>query len=523
MTPPLHTVHVRVNDAATGQPTSVRIQFTDEKGNYYAPFGRLKELNPEFDFDVGGNLLLVDKQFAYIDGTCEIALPSGRIFIEVHKGPEYESFTHEVMLAPGKMAIRLEIRRWSDIRQERWYSGDTMVAIMSPHAALLEGAAEDLSIINLLVVAQRWGYPNLLAFSGQKPALEQAGTLVVVNTHNIHYSLGRVSLLNCHRVVYPLVEGLCDWTVADWCDQCHRKQGLVVWVPEMLPSEFETEDATLHQGELPGDLALGKIDALEFDEVWEVGSELVKEYYGFLNVGFRLPLVGGSSKVTNQQLLGGWRTYARLQPGEEFNYKNWIEAVRAGRTFATKGALLTLTVNGQDPGAVINLESSGQTVHVKAGVRRAFPPDRLELIINGKVVAESHAGVARPERREGREETSTRSTPFEDSGRATHETELETDIPMPAGGWIAAAYWGCEDSQGGFKLLAHTSPVYVQVPGRGPPPDLEAGQNLLRHFDEMLGWVRTKARVENEEQRARLARVFESATEEVTRRLGQRS
>ena len=41
MTEALHTVHVRVNDAATGQPTPVRIQFTDENGTYYAPFGRL--------------------------------------------------------------------------------------------------------------------------------------------------------------------------------------------------------------------------------------------------------------------------------------------------------------------------------------------------------------------------------------------------------------------------------------------------------------------------------------------------
>jgi hypothetical protein len=490
----LHTVHVRVNDAATGQPTPVRIQFTDEKGTYYPPFGRLKELSPEVVFEVGGNLLLDDKQFAYIDGTCEIALPPERIFIEVHKGPEYEPLTYDEVLAPGKMAIRLEIRRWSDIRQERWYPGDTMVAVMSPHAALLEGAAEDLSVINLLVVGQNRSYPNLLAFSGQRPALEQAGTMVVVNTHNVHYPLGRVSLLNCHRVVYPLAQGLGDWIVADWCDQCHRKQGLTIWVPEMLPPEWETDDATLHQGELPAGLTLGKIDALEFDEVWEFSTELVKGYYGFLNLGFRLPLVGGSSKTTNRDLLGGYRTYARLQIGEAFDYKNWIEAVRAGRTFATKRPLLMLTVNGQDPGAAINLDSSQQTVHVQAGVRRAFPPDRLELIVNGKVVAESNS---------------------------VKGSQLEMDVPMPDGGWIAAAYWGCEDSQAGFKLLAHTSPVYVQVPGRMPPPDLKAGQKLLQHFDEMLEWVRTQARVENEDQRARLARVFEAAKEEVNKRLGQ--
>jgi hypothetical protein len=500
MTQFLHTVHVGINDAATGQPTSVRVRFTDEKGTYYAPFGRLTEFNSEVGFDVGGNLLLEDKRFAYIDGTCEIQLPAERIFIEVHKGPEYEALSEEVLLGAGQLAIRLEIKRWCDLRQESWHTGDTMVAIMTPHAALLEAQAEDLAIVNLLAIQfpwreKTWCAPNLLAFSGQQPALDGGESMVVVNTHNLHPKLGSVSLLYCHRIVYPLRFGepftLDDWTLADWSDQCHRKHGLVVWVPEQLP-DYDEDYATLHWGELPADLALGKVDALEFNWAWELNSEIVKEYYGFLNLGFSLPLVGGSNKTTNQELLGGWRTYARLQPGEEFNYKNWIEAVRAGRTFATKGALLILTANGQDPGAVINLESPNQTVHVRAGVRRPFPPDRLELIVNGKVVAESNK---------------------------VDGSQLEVEVPMPSGGWIAAAYWGCEDSQGGFKLLAHTSPVYVQVLGRRPPPDLEAGKKLLKHFDEMLEWVRTQARVESEDQRGRLAGIFEKAKEEVSKRL----
>src|SRR6266849_365091 len=127
MSQPLHTVHVRVSDAATGQPTPVRIQFTDEKGTYYAPFGRLTEFALKRGLDLGGNhfrsgnLLLNDKKYAYIDGTCEIQLPSDRIFIEVHKGPEYETLSHQVLLGPGQMSIRLEIKRWSDLRGEGWF------------------------------------------------------------------------------------------------------------------------------------------------------------------------------------------------------------------------------------------------------------------------------------------------------------------------------------------------------------------------------------------------------------------
>ena len=59
----LHTVHVRVNDAGTGQPTPVRIRLTDAAGNYYPPLGRLAQFATGRGQDVGGNLLLGDKHY----------------------------------------------------------------------------------------------------------------------------------------------------------------------------------------------------------------------------------------------------------------------------------------------------------------------------------------------------------------------------------------------------------------------------------------------------------------------------
>src|SRR5262245_3346574 len=114
----MQTVHVRINDAATGQPTPVRIRFIDAAGNYYAPFGRLAEFATGVNQDVGGNVLVGDKQYCYIDGTCEIALPPGPIFIEAHKGPEFQPLVQQVELTPGKLALRLSIGRWADLRAE---------------------------------------------------------------------------------------------------------------------------------------------------------------------------------------------------------------------------------------------------------------------------------------------------------------------------------------------------------------------------------------------------------------------
>src|SRR5262249_40994757 len=101
------------------------------------------------------------------------------------------------------MSDRLTLERWTDVRAQAWYSGDTRCHVLPPHAALLEGAAEDVAVVNLLakevyLASLKIGaeentdlegraylaIPNLLAFSGQKPALEMPGHLVAVNTYN---------------------------------------------------------------------------------------------------------------------------------------------------------------------------------------------------------------------------------------------------------------------------------------------------------------------------------------------------
>ena len=41
------TVHIRVNDEATGRPTPVRLGVTGPDGTYYAPFGRVAEFAAE--------------------------------------------------------------------------------------------------------------------------------------------------------------------------------------------------------------------------------------------------------------------------------------------------------------------------------------------------------------------------------------------------------------------------------------------------------------------------------------------
>ncbi len=500
----MHTVHVRVNDAATGKPTPCRVRFTDAEGRYYAPLGRLTEFATGRNQEVGGNVLIGMKPHAYIDGTCEIGLPVGPIHVEIDKGPEYTPLRLQANVGPGKLALRFTIERWTDRRADGWYSGDIRCHFLTPHAALLEAQAEDLAVVNLLAVeCQAPGpfgrtypaVPNLLAFSGQRSAVESPGHVVVVNTQNVHPVLGSLGLLNCHRVVYPLrfggPDGVDDWTLADWCDQCHRKGGLVVWVNTAHVSEG------FLFGEPLVDLILGKIDAYEIDSFEDSPFDVTPDWCALLNSSVRVPLVGGSGKESNGMALGAMRTYARLSAGADFTYKNWIEAVRAGRTFVTNGPLLSFVVDGQEPGATFSVLPDSKTLPVRAEARSVAPFDRLEILADGKVVAEAAAG----------------GSPC--------SAVVETDFPISASCWFAARCRG--QSQLLHRptnqcVFAHTSPVYVRVEGRPAPVDTTAIYRFLAALDGMSEWVAHEARCENDAQRQRLAAVFQAARQELLRR-----
>jgi hypothetical protein len=512
----LQTVHIRVNDAATGQPTPCRVRFTDAEEKYYAPYGRPSvlpaDLYPFCRRHVPGNRLLGDRS-AYIEGTCEIDLPPGAIHAVIEKGIEYLPIDQVVDLKPGKLSLRFSLERALAPQQRGWYSGCVRTTQLSPQEAWLEGAGEGISVINLLAFEREtnkegrtklvpgiwenyfsprylaswrgdfqetWlDYPNLLSFSGQRSALESPDHLVVVNTRNVHPVLGSLTLLNCHRVVYPLRFGPGDyphsihskpdnWTLADWCDQCHRKGGLVIG------------KGGVQEGETLADSILGKVDAWDWpyeDPLWNT----------LLALGFRLPLFSAP-------LGADARMYAQLQENQQLTYGNWIEAVRHGRTFATAGPLLEFQVNRQPPGAEIS--SQGGTVFLAATSRSLTLFETLEVLFNGAVV------LSAPARQEGN----------------FYVANLEIEWLPPTSGWLAARCCQYHLSNGAkqfLPLLAQTSPHYVAVPGRPQTVDPNGVRKILETLDSTLYWVNHEAKCETPDQRERLAKIFVTAKEKL--------
>jgi len=165
--------------------------------------------------------------------------------------------------------------------------------------------------------------------------------------------------------------------------------------------------------------------------------------------------------------VGLYRTYARLE--EEFSYEAWCRAVRSGRTFLSGGPLVTLSVDGCEPGGTIELSGPG-TVSIHATVRSIFPLRSLEIVRNGEVVARAEA----------------------DGGR---QAEISEDVRIQANSWIACRAFGvdCHLDEWGRRVFAHTSPVYVACGGEWTMTDPEGIRYIRTLVEGAREYVRHTA------------------------------
>ena len=256
-------LHGQVVDTATGHTTPARLAFRSKEGRYIPPYGHRGEINDHLFQDYGADARLTDSNFCYVDGTFQVELPLGAVFVEITKGFEYEAMRRKLTIERGQRELKLEISRFVDFRSKGWVTGDTHVHFLSPSTAILEGKAEGVNLINLL--ATQWG--DLFANVGdlfQGPLTSRDGeTLVCLGTENRQHILGHISLLGGRGApVYPMCasgpgeSSLGDplWSsLAEWADECRKREGMVVAPHFPYPT-----------GEIAADIVLGKIDAVEY-------------------------------------------------------------------------------------------------------------------------------------------------------------------------------------------------------------------------------------------------------------------
>ena len=442
-------VRVHVKDQR-GRDVAVRIHFHGEQGEYLPPRGNHRRVNAYWFEDNYGEFVNGLNQYAYIPGVCEVELPLGEVFVEITRGYEMGPIRTSFPVKAETDEITFTLEKLLDWGERGWVSADTHVHFLSPQTALLEGSAEGVNVVNLL--ASQWGemFSNVSDFDGRTTlgAKDFGGDgefLVRVGTENRMQVLGHISLLGYSgAMVHPLCSGgpsesaigdALDVSMAEWAERCIAQNGLVV-----LPH------APNPQAERAADIVLGLVHAIEMMTFNPFDAQITPygllDWYRYLNLGYQIPIVGGSDKMSASSLLGGIRTYARL--GErEFNYENWMAAVKGGDTFVTVGPLLELAVEGAAPGSKLDLPAGGGTLDVTWRVASAaMPIEKVEVVVGGFAV-----------------EAQTVDGATEASGSCR--------VAVGESTWIALRVRGSHRGNSG-EIAAHSSCVQVRVDGARP-------------------------------------------------------
>lgn len=488
-------IKVKVVDAA-GQPVAARVHFHGSAGEYLPPRGNHRRVNRYWFEDNYGEFANQLNQYAYIHGCCELEAPLGEVFVEISRGYEIKPIRSSFEVSAESDEFVFELERVLDWRERGWVTADTHVHFLSPQTALLEGAAEGVNVVNLL--ASQWGemFSNVSDFDGRSTlgATDFGGDgefLVRVGTENRMQVMGHISLLGyAGAMIHPLCSGgpsesalgdALEVSMADWARRCIEQNGLVI-----LPH------APNPQAERAANIVLDQVHAIEMMSFNPYEAQITPygllDWYRYLNLGYQVPVVGGSDKMSAQSLLGGMRTYAQLDE-REFTYDNWMRSVKAGNTFVTVGPLLEMQVEGLSPGSRLDLPAGGGTVTVSWRVASAaMPLERVEILRGGYTVADQALNGA-----------------LDDTLEASGSCELAISEST----WVALRIRG---SHRGDKsdIAAHSSCVQVRVGGQRPFQAADA-MAVLEQIEGALAFVDTLAPRPEARQFKRIRASLESA------------
>ena len=471
--PATQKVTLRAVEKPSGKPVAVKLHVHGQAGEYLAPVDRHRIINPDWfqDYSVDFSHLGVH-HCTYVPGETTINLPLGRVYIEVSKGFEIRPVRKAVRVTRATREITVEIEKVLPWREAGWVSADTHVHFLSPPSALLEGAGEGVNVVNLL--ASQWGelMTNVGDFDGKTTygSRESGGDgeyLVRVGTENRQHVLGHISLLGYDgRIIAPMTTGGPDESaigdpiellLAEWARRCKAQGGLVV-LPH-FPNPRAENAACIIRGE---------IDALEMTS-WGslyggISPYSLSDWYRYLNCGYLVPAVGGTDKMSATTAVGTVRTYARINPHREFDYRAWMDAVRRGHTFVSYGPLMEFSVEGKPPGTRMSMTAAGGTVDVAWKLASVTVPiSRVELVVNGEIRESRSAG------------------PWEDEG--------SWSVKLDKSSWLALLVRGHYRDKPEI-IAAHSSPVMVKVAGT---PFLAAADALtiLEQIEGALAYLDT--------------------------------
>ena len=381
----------------------------------------------------------------------EVELPAGIYTLAAERGPEYRPFLATIQARDGEAkTVRVELARWIDMNRRGWYSGDlhNHRSVDQMPVLLL---AEDL---NLAPTLTDWIWDDAARSSPPSTgdAIRYADKTHVYSVFDkeverLKAGPGAVDLLGLRSIIpfegyllYPPNEtfarqaraqdGWVDLEKIVWRDAAALVALGLADFAGIVHNHFNRQGVELETD------SWGMIPKWRPEFLTPAGMPLwsMEVYYRFLNCGFRLPVSAGSASGVKAAPLGYNRVYVKTNG--PFEYDAWFRALKDGRSFATNGPMLFLTVDGLEPGAVLRLqEKASRRTRIRAEAVSRNPMDRLEVLFKGRTVRTA-------------------------SGAGKLAIDFTMDVSET--GWFAARAFEKPDRTIRF---AHSSPVYVESPG----------------------------------------------------------
>jgi hypothetical protein len=454
---PMGKVSIRILDAATGRTLPSRVSITLADGRSIAPENSWFHADDGFTrsertFEVG---------YFHSPGMSAVTAPAGELSIEITHGPLYRVHRERVTVTPGKTTLRV-VRMSRLMALPGWTSGDLHVHMnygghyrATPQTLAVQARAEGLNLVENLIVNKEDRFPDLGYFRGFGADPVSTPDLMIVHDQEFHTSWwGHAGVLGLtDHVLMPGYSGYAGTAAASLVpdngqvnDLARAQGGLTGYVhPFDVDPDPDDRSTPLTVG-LPIDVALGKVDYLE---VVGFSDHLAtsRVWYRLLNCGFRLPAGAGTDAMTNFASLRGpvGTTRVYVQSPAPIDRRAWYGALKAGRSFATNGPLLQLSLNQTGIGGEVRLPGGNHTLRARVNFRSIVPIDHLELIRNGEVIA---------------------SLPL-----AGDRTALDTSFALPVteSGWYLLRAYSDKATEPVLDIypFGTTSPIYVTV-GKQP-------------------------------------------------------
>jgi hypothetical protein len=480
---------VKIIDDETSGPVSARCYLTDRAGRNWAPPGLITYVKPpEVHFIAPG-------QF-------EISLPPGIYVLRVMRGTEYRRRTKEIEIHAGDIHCeRFNLQRWINMKGRGWYSGD-----LHNHRDWREMPrillSEDLNIAPTLMY---WVRDDRI-ITIPPPSSDAAQPFRLVDAAHAYSILdseierndkgpGAIDLVGLRtplqfRGGYELYPPNTVFTEATHHQGGYVDAEKVLWRDSaalvalgqidfvgLVYNHFSPYGVELDPSNIPG-------DRLQFNTAARMPYWAMDVYYKLLNCGFHLPVSAGTASGVKPIPLGYCRVYVHLREG--FTYASWFRGLKAGRSFATNGPMLFLTVDGREPSDLIQIPADAKASRMLKVYAEAVSQDeleRLDVVWKGKVIK----SIVAP--------------------RGEHRLVAELQVPANETGWfVARAFERPSES----IRFAHTSPVYVQV-GRSLGIVPEDARYFVTMMDHEIEFYRNVSGFRSQADRGAMVDMFQKA------------